>query len=397
MHHRLRQFGAAITALASTARAAYAPAMGGAIDPQFSDLLARLYSGIASEQPWRGFLEALARFMDATFATIIITAGDKRQPATFVTPGADEAFNQIYASTLFAGDPFKGLPDGKVTSYAEFMANLPSDEASEYRTRMRDTGFDLVLGVDLYFPGRFEARFRVSRHNALPGFGRAERARLQALVPHLRIALDLFERLEFAGAQHGVFHSAAQGLGLAVVVVDSAMQIVSTNPLADHFLSAGEGIARRGDRLDFTAASQQRIIAGMLGPQAPLTETPEGERRLTRFRVVRPRHGDILVTVRPLDLKALHAGTGAGALALFLSRPGNEPTTDPQSLRDLLGLTMAEARLAAALAEGCSLVDAARRLGIAHNTAKAQLRSVFTKTGVNRQAQLVALLASLGG
>ena len=58
---------------------------------------------------------------------------------------------------------------------------------------------------------------------------------------------------------------------------------------------------------------------------------------------------------------------------------------------------MAEARLAAVLGEGLSLVEAARRLGIAHNTAKVQLRSVFAKTGVHRQAQLVALLASIGG
>ena len=40
---------------------------------------------------------------------------------------------------------------------------------------------------------------------------------------------------------------------------------------------------------------------------------------------------------------------------------------------------------------------AARRLGIAHNTAKAQLRAVFAKTGVHRQSQLVALLASMNG
>lgn len=373
--------------------------MGGTIDPVLSDLLARLYADIASEQPWRGFLESLARFMDATFATIIITAGDQGQPATFLTPGSSEEFNAAYTSTLFADDPFTGLPEGRVTSYSQFMADLPADAASEYRARMHESGFDLVLGVDLRFPGRFEARFRISRHNAMPDFTRAERARLQALVPHLRIALDLFARLEFAGAQHGVFHSAAQGLGLAVVVLDKAMRIVSSNPLADHILAAGEGIIRRGEQLAFTATAHQRTIAALLGAHgqgAGQMSSADG-RAPARFRVVRPVHGDIVVTARPLDLKALHAGAGAGAIALFLARPASEAIADPQSLRDLLGLTPAEARLAAALAEGGTLVDAARRLGIAHNTAKVQLRAVFAKTGVNRQAQLVALLASLGG
>ena len=249
--------------------------MGGATESEFSELLARLYAGIAADpapfwcseargRPWQDFLEALARWMDATFATIIITAGENRHPATFVTPGGSAEFGEIYARTLFANDPFQGLPDGQVTSYGEFMANLPDAEAPEYRAAMRDSGFDLVLGVDLRFQGKFEARFRISRHNSLPDFTAAERNRLQALVPHLRIAVGLFERLQFAGAEHGVFHSAAQGMGLAVIVLDRAMRIVSSNPLADHILGAGEGLNRRGDHLAFGSAEHHRTLAALL-------------------------------------------------------------------------------------------------------------------------------------
>ncbi|MFM2371121.1 MAG: hypothetical protein RIS85_843 [Pseudomonadota bacterium] len=378
---------------------AYAASMGGAIDPEFSDLLARLYAGIEGEQPWRGFLEMLARWMDATYATLIITTPGKRAPATFLTPGGNSEFNANYASNLFAEDPFKGLPDGQVTAYGEFMAALPDDAFADYRKTMIETGFDQVLGIDLHFgsprprtggraksdDGRYEARFRISRHNSLPDFTREDRARLQALSAHLRIAVGLFERLQFAGAQHGVFHSTAQGLGLGLIVLDRSHRIVSTNALAESLLDKGEGLRRRGEELAFADPAHQRLIAGMLG----------GSTGLTRFRIESDSSGDIVVTARPLDLSAIHAG--AGALALFLARPGSETSTDPQALRDLLGLTSAEARLAAILGEGVTLVDAARRLGIAHNTAKVQLRSVFAKTGVHRQTQLVALLASLGG
>ena len=87
---------------------AYAPRMGGAIDPAYSDLLARLYAGVASDRPWQAFLEDLARWMDASFATIIISTPGRRHPATFLTPGADAAFNATYAATLFADDPVPG-------------------------------------------------------------------------------------------------------------------------------------------------------------------------------------------------------------------------------------------------------------------------------------------------
>ena len=74
---------------------AYVAQMGGAIDLEFSDLLAKLYTGVGEDQPWRRFLEALAQWMDASFATLIITAPGKRQPATFLTPGSSPASSAI--------------------------------------------------------------------------------------------------------------------------------------------------------------------------------------------------------------------------------------------------------------------------------------------------------------
>jgi DNA-binding CsgD family transcriptional regulator len=397
---------------------AYACVMGGpvvksAIDSGFSDLLARLYAGVGEDPPWRAFLEALARWMEASFATLIITAPGKRQPATFLTPGSSPEFDAAYTETLFAEDPFQGLSDGVVTSYAEFMEGLPPGAFATYREAMAASGFDQVLGIDLHFggsavgrssgrpdEGRYEARFRVSRHNSLPDFTREERARLQALAQHLRIAVTLFEKLQFAGAEHGMFHATAQGLGLALLVLDRNRRIVSSNALAESLLDENEGLRRRassqgGEELAFADPAHQKLVGELL---ADGTAGP-----LTRFRIERHVHGDLVVTARPVELSAIHSG--AGALALFLARPNRQPgpdagpdvRRDPQALRDLLGLTMAEARLAAVLGEGMSLVDAARTLGIAHNTAKVQLRAVFAKTGVRRQAQLVALLASLGG
>ena len=65
-------------------------------------------------------------------------------------------------------------------------------------------------------------------------------------------------------------------------------------------------------------------------------------------------------------------------------------------LRESLGLTPAELRLATLLKDGISINDAAGRLGIAVNTARNQLRAIFTKLGVNRQSEMVRHLAELG-
>ncbi|MBE9543045.1 MAG: alpha/beta hydrolase, partial [Proteobacteria bacterium] len=62
------------------------------------------------------------------------------------------------------------------------------------------------------------------------------------------------------------------------------------------------------------------------------------------------------------------------------------------ALQTLFNLSPAEARLAALLASGMSLNQAAEQSYISKNTAKVQLKSIFSKTGVSRQAELTKLI-----
>ena len=60
--------------------------------------------------------------------------------------------------------------------------------------------------------------------------------------------------------------------------------------------------------------------------------------------------------------------------------------------KQLFNLTKAETALAMELANGLSLEEAAENLNIRRNTARAHLRSIFSKTGVRRQTELVRIL-----
>lgn len=64
----------------------------------------------------------------------------------------------------------------------------------------------------------------------------------------------------------------------------------------------------------------------------------------------------------------------------------------PARLRAAFGLTKAEARLAVALADGCSPAEAARDFEVKLTTVRTQLQQIFAKTGTSRQAELVAVL-----
>lgn len=86
-----------------------------------------------------------------------------------------------------------------------------------------------------------------------------------------------------------------------------------------------------------------------------------------------------------------------GACLVALAHPlSHHQTIDPTVIRNLFGLTMGEARLAALLGAGHTIKVAAGELGITEGTSRVVLKRVFRKMGVRRQAELVSKLGILG-
>ncbi|MGZ5234400.1 MAG: helix-turn-helix transcriptional regulator [Burkholderiales bacterium] len=63
------------------------------------------------------------------------------------------------------------------------------------------------------------------------------------------------------------------------------------------------------------------------------------------------------------------------------------------TLRELFGLTRTEAAITAALVEGYGLEQIAARFHVGLGTVRSHLKTILSKTGTHRQAQLVALVS----
>ena len=102
--------------------------------------------------------------------------------------------------------------------------------------------------------------------------------------------------------------------------------------------------------------------------------------------------------VRVLPFSPTLSGRADTRVLLLIRDPAARMAPDSLILRDLYGLSAAEALLARTMVEGATgLADVAKRLGISLNTAKTQLKAVFDKVGVRRQAELVARLIADAG
>src|SRR5690606_4817625 len=81
-----------------------------------------------------------------------------------------------------------------------------------------------------------------------------------------------------------------------------------------------------------------------------------------------------------------------GAALMFAFDPDAAPCLTIDNVQRLFHLSVTEAKLAIALCSGQTLEEFACERGTSIHTVKSQLKSIYLKTGSNRQTQLVAML-----
>lgn len=101
-------------------------------------------------------------------------------------------------------------------------------------------------------------------------------------------------------------------------------------------------------------------------------------------------------TITQVTWIAVPKTLGGDDLVLVLVRtPAAELHTPLGTATKLFNLTLAESQVLAALLQGDTLEDASARIGKSRSTIKTHLESIFAKSGVNRQADLIRRVMEL--
>jgi DNA-binding CsgD family transcriptional regulator len=85
-------------------------------------------------------------------------------------------------------------------------------------------------------------------------------------------------------------------------------------------------------------------------------------------------------------------GSGNATAFLFISDPNKTRPPSIDALKQLFGFSNSEAKLAFGLAQGLDIKEVAESMEVTVQTARTYLKSLFEKTGANRQADLVRTL-----
>ena len=100
----------------------------------------------------------------------------------------------------------------------------------------------------------------------------------------------------------------------------------------------------------------------------------------------------LLTPLPPASLSLWDAVNSGARVMVQIVDPHASPDAQADRLRAMVGLTAAEARVAALIAGGLGNASVARALDISTNTVKTHLIRCYDKTGVRTQAALARLL-----
>ena len=171
-------------------------------------------------------------------------------------------------------------------------------------------------------------------------------------------------------------------MNCGAALLDQSGSVVQLNSAAQRCLAKHNRSShpQAGQELQFVTQALRRLLGGPI-EIGRLGQSP----RIIQSSGGRP----LIVYVRTLE----KMGDRQAVLTLVDLDECLEPNVN--ILQNVFSLTKAEARLAGRLACGETIEDIAEEHGVSISTARVQLKSIFTKTGASRQAELVSLLTRL--
>jgi len=252
--------------------------------------------------------------------------------------------------------------------------------------------YGILSATDEEFAGIAVHRSRKQGH-----VDRAGIAVMERLVPHVRQPYDVARRLKGAGEARHSLERALDWLADGIALVRADCGVVYANEAFQAIVRRDDGIRIRRGILDIVTVGARARFEEAIADVSRLQSGDAISPVLADFPI--PRAGGAppyLLSVRPL-VKTEHARVAkANAVAIvFIRDPASRNAAALRMLREVFGLTDAEASVAQALQAGVSLGVYARQHAVSLNTIYTHLRRIKEKTGCHRMAELIHKLNDL--
>lgn len=357
---------------------------------RFSQMLGVIYDTAKDTENWSLCLEELRREFAGNYASLIVRRGSAHDLGYIISASGDRREFDPH-NPYIAMSPFSCLRPEKVITTSDILSPEDWRASQYYRDWCEPHGVFHVMAVDIDIQDIGTYGFRITRPPEAAPFSIADRLLYEKLVPHLKRALGLHATVNQDRQVYSLYRHAMGQLMVGVFVLDENGLILESNAMASAIAQLGDGISISAKKLGATYPADnrklQQLVQKVLNQREPVNAV-----MAEAMSVSRPS-GKV---AWGLVAQAIHAtewteGRHRPCVAVFVRDAEGKSEPPMRLAQQLFQLTPAETSLAIQLANGLSLDEASELLNIRRNTARAHLRSIFSKTGVRRQTELVRI------
>lgn len=345
-------------------------------------------------------LEELSAHFDARSGVLRLMDTDCQQVSFSTTFNYDQAYIAAYRDHFVNIDPLNPLLRESPGSLVVMTPSkvLPGFKNSEYyNDYARPQDIEHAAGTAIIHDGSRTAAVGIQRSASQNAFQSAEIEAFRLLLPHLRRSLEIFyrtahlEQLCFAAEQ------ALDQLPFGSIVLDAHAKVSFISRSASAILDAERGVFIKQGVIQARHREESSRLKSLLWNAVGLGKTPNrigGAVRLVHSCSISQPLNVVVAPLNPEESSITQQWPSARAL-VFLGSSTQSKIPDEITLKALYGITRAETRVAAKLAEGMTIEAIADHHQVSRNTVRTQLRQLLRKTDTQRQAELVGLLLSL--
>jgi len=360
------------------------------------ELVGRIYAAALDPGSWPTFLTRLADVTQGTSAVIYMDVSFKTSnvaAAIRMDPHYLSLYEQHYVKVnVLTPRSLKVMPEGGVATRQNVCSDEEMLKTEYYNDFLRPMDVFHSLNGVIFSRGSESSHIDVFRPRGAESFDDQDLDLLKALMPHLQRALLVHHRIATLEGHQKATENAIDRLPMGVILQNNRGKIVSINRAARTILDQKDGLSMNGHGLKAASRQEDQQLQSMISEacQASLGVGFGSGGAMPISRPSSRRSYALLVSPLPHDHSLF--GMREGTVALFIADLDAQNETLDEVLRSIFGLTRAESKVAALLAQGKSLEQACEGLFISCETGRTHLKRIFSKTETNRQGELIRLL-----
>ncbi|MYG52868.1 MAG: hypothetical protein F4204_11130 [Rhodospirillaceae bacterium] len=294
------------------------------------------------------------------------------------------------------------MPDGRLVHASELYADTALRTSAAYNEGWRLLRAQNGINVSFEQPDGLRIFWGVGDPVGGDGWESAQVGLIERLLPHVLRSVLIRQALAAADALGSGLAGLLDNDRIGVVQLDRGGRVLAANGPALEILRRGDGLTDRDGALRAAAPRDDGRLQALLGRALPdlWGAAPEGG-SMTVERPLRQAQGrlsgrpPLSLHVSPVgDAESDFGGRRVAALVLVVD-PARRPRIDPVRVAASLGLTRSEARAAALLAEGRSVLEIADMTGWQAGYVRRLLKRIYRKQGVSGQVSLVPRVLAL--